>query len=239
MGGGGDDAIWLVSYADLMTLLFGFFVLMFFFANEDKKDNWEKVRKEMAEYFGGTYVNPNADLATEIEKVLQDTPFKDDLEVRVFEEGLEVTFRSTVLFESGSADFTPQAIKPLNLLVEVISSRLKALHARIVVEGHTDDRPIATKVYPSNWELSAARATGVLRLFEKNNIPTDLMRAVAFGESRPLFPNKDDNGVDLILNQAKNRRVVIRVIATMAPQLEEEAAAANATTLDPAAATAH
>jgi len=215
MAGGGGDDVWLISYADLMTLLFGFFVLMYFFANADNKDEWEKVRREMAQHFGGTYVNPNADLAEEIRRSFEDTEFLDNLDITVNEDALEITFRSTVLFDSGSARINAAVQQPMNHLVQVISDQLQERRARIIIEGHTDDTPISTAPFPSNWELSAARASVVLRELERSGVASHRMRAVAFGESRPLFPNRNELGESIPINQAKNRRVVIRIITAM------------------------
>ena len=82
---------------------------------------------------------------------------------------------------------------------------------KIAVEGHTDDNPITNAHFASNWELSAARATNVVRLFGGAEIPVHRMRAVAFAETQPKVPNRDGTGNPLPENQAKNRRIIIRV----------------------------
>jgi chemotaxis protein MotB len=220
---GGDDDVWLISYADLMTLLFGFFVLMYTFASQDDSDQWERVRKEFAQHFGGAYVNPYNELAEEIKKVSSETEFLDRIEVKETEDGLVITFQSTVLFRSGQAEISPAAMKPMNILVNIVSEKIKELGVKMYIEGHTDDNPINTLRFPSNWELSAARATSVLRLFEENGVRQKKMQAVAYGQSRPLVPNRDEAGVPIIDNQDKNRRVVIRIVSSLAESMEQQA----------------
>lgn len=224
MAGGGGDDVWLISYADLMTLLFGFFVLMYTLANQDDKDQWEKVRREFAQYFGGAYVNPYAEMAEEIKKVFEDTPFVDEIDIVETDNGLEVTFRSTVLFDSGRSTLNPEAREPMKVLVDVITERMSEFGFRLYIEGHTDDVPISTAFYPSNWELSAKRATSVLRLFEENNVNPRRIQAIAYGESRPLVPNRDEDGFSIHENQARNRRVVLRLVSEMQKPPKESAA---------------
>jgi chemotaxis protein MotB len=82
----------------------------------------------------------------------------------------------------------------------------------IKVEGYTDDNPIHSGVFPSNWELSSARAGAILRIFEKLGFEPFRLMAIGFGSSRPAYPNRDSNGKAIAENQSLNRRVVIKVI---------------------------
>jgi chemotaxis protein MotB len=82
---------------------------------------------------------------------------------------------------------------------------------RITVEGHTDDEPISSAQFPSNWELSAARAAAVVRFFAEHGIPANRLRAAGYAQTHPLAPNRDDAGNPIPENQAKNRRVVIEL----------------------------
>lgn len=210
---GGHDEPWLVSYADMMTLLFGFFVLMYSFASKDKSEEWEKVQRDLAKYFGSEYITPSDELSKDIKKAIDQTPLARDVDQQITNEGLEITFRSTILFESGKEKILPGAVAPMRSLAEVVIAKKDSY--LMVVEGHTDDSPIATERFPSNWELSAGRATTVLRLFEELGYPRDRMRAVALADVKPLLPNRGAGGEILPDNQARNRRVVIKLIATM------------------------
>ncbi|MFQ5780479.1 MAG: flagellar motor protein MotB [Nitrospiria bacterium] len=126
-------------------------------------------------------------------------------EVRLSSEGpdLVINLSEKVLFPSGSADLYPDAVP----LLGKVAGLIQGSPFPIRVEGHTDDQPIATDRFPSNWELSAARAVAVLRyLIEKQEIPKDRLSAVGLGAHRPLVPN------DTPENRGKNRRVNIVLV---------------------------
>jgi chemotaxis protein MotB len=116
---------------------------------------------------------------------------------------LEIEINTSVLFESASVELSPEA----KAVLQHISAILGGTPTRVMVEGHTDDRPISTMVYPSNWELSAARAANVVRLFESAGMEPARMGAVGFGEYRPVEDNATPEG------QRRNRRIVIAVVA--------------------------
>lgn len=127
----------------------------------------------------------------------------DNGSVRMQRDGdqLRIAIASDLLFGSASADLAPSAIKVLNELAVVLSQTQQA----IIVEGHTDDVPIRTRRFPSNWELSAGRAGRVLRLFSEAGISDDRMSMAAYGAERPEVPNTSS------ANRSRNRRVVVTV----------------------------
>ena len=124
---------------------------------------------------------------------------------------LEVEINTSVLFPTASADLSSQA----RHVLERISQVLAGTGVRVQVEGHSDERPIHTAVYPSNWELSAARAASVVRLFADNGLEPGAMAAVGFGEFRPMADNATPEG------RNRNRRVVIVVMAHRNDMLRE------------------
>lgn len=127
-------------------------------------------------------------------------------QVTVSREGLwiEVDIRSDVLFASGSAVLEAEAREAILQLATV----LRELPNELRVEGHTDNQPIASAVFPSNWELSAGRAASVIRLLEERGVDPRRMAAVGFGEKRPIADNTSPVG------RAANRRVVLVILAT-------------------------
>jgi len=208
---------WLVSYADLMTLLFGFFVIMYTFtlAKLDKdSDKMVKMREEVAKFFGGDYVTPYKSSETEFKKILKGTSLENNATTKLSPEGIEVTLQSMAIFKSGSAELLHEsrtAIETLVLLIKRDTGDKSEM--TIQVEGHTDDVPLRRGgLYPSNWELSGARASAVLRQFENHGFPIEGMKTIGFGASRPLVPNFDESGKPIPENRVKNRRVVIRVM---------------------------
>jgi len=124
---------------------------------------------------------------------------------------LEVEIKSSLLFPSGGSDLVPASIPVLQKLSKIF----RELPNRIHVEGFTDNQPINTVIFPSNWELSTARAAAVVRLFESNGIAASRMAAIGYGEFRPIAENTTETG------RAKNRRVVIVVVASMANRQDQ------------------
>ncbi|MCB0420928.1 MAG: OmpA family protein [Bdellovibrionales bacterium] len=213
------EEIWLISYADMMTLLFGFFVLMYSFAITKATDQ-ERVKAGMAKHFGGTYVPPYDEMAKKIKVQGAENPILANIEVEQSKEGLEITFRSHLLFGSAESLLKPNAQESLSMLIKVIMDNVR--NSQILVIGHTDDDPIATKRYPSNWDLSAARAISVVREFESKGYDPKLLMAMGLGSTRPAYPNRDKDGKAIKSNQALNRRVVVKVLAPKAIHTAEE-----------------
>lgn len=204
-----SDSIWLISYADLMTLLFGFFVMMMTFSKVDH-DTFEKARKETTRFFGGEYKLPMQKLQADLAKEIQQQQLAEQVHFDLDNRGLSVTFRGALFFDSGSAELRPEAEALTQKILPVIKNLGPDI--KIIVEGHTDDSPIFDERFPSNWELSSYRATRVLRLLQGLGVPKTQLRAIGFGDSMPAFPNRDEKGQVIPENQSQNRRVVLRII---------------------------
>jgi len=241
-----DESNWLVSYADMMTLLFGFFVLMYSMARVDH-EKFSVVSKDIAKFFGGkvkedtsisiptkdireyigTFVKatkpnsektldeknmvfggvPNvADSSEETEDVIKP---EQQIEIEEKTNTLTLKFRGSILFASGSAQLKPKFETVLNDLAVKLkaSGRVEAIR----VEGHTDDTPIKSLVFPTNWELSAARAARVVRQIAANGFEEKILVAEGFGSSRPEQPVLGPDGKITPGNRALNRRVVLQV----------------------------
>lgn len=205
-----DESNWLVSYADMMTLLFGFFVLMYSFSKVDTK-KFEVVSKDMARSFGGN-VKKDASIdkfEKEIRNVLKTAGLEKQVEVVARNSEATLQFQGSLLFRPGSADLIPEAQDLMVKVVTLIKADLAV--DEVHVEGHTDDNPIVSLTYPSNWELSAARATRVVRQFETAGFKSATLRAEGYGSSRPILPNRDSSGQPVEENQSTNRRVLINI----------------------------
>lgn len=194
---------WLVNYADLMTELVCFFVIL---------------------YALSASLNKNVQAAAaQVKEMMDKGQMKG--EVKIDKEGLKITVEEqggASFFATGAAEPTAEIDEKLALLVPNLR-KLGADH-EILVEGHTDDQPIHNMYFDSNWELSTARATSVTRLLvEKYGIPAGHIGAVGYGDTRPIVPN------DTPENRAKNRRVVFFVkSASIKPSQPAAAAAAAA-----------
>jgi chemotaxis protein MotB len=124
--------------------------------------------------------------------------------------GLEIELSSNSLFNSGSADVKGSMQSSLTDLSGIIQG-LGENDYIVEVEGHTDNVPISTARFPSNWELSSLRAVNVAKLFEAVGVKKNQLSAIAYADTRPKQPNLDSDGVAIPENQAMNRRVVVHV----------------------------
>lgn len=141
-------------------------------------------------------------IKAKLDKFAQDNGIQTTLVTSVEERGLVVSIQETLLFDSGSADITAQA----RAILEKVSTVLAAAPNQIRVEGHTDNLPIHTSQFPSNWELSVIRATNVVQILQNDGISPDRLSASGYGEYRPIASNDTDAG------RSKNRRIDLVIL---------------------------
>ncbi len=232
---------WMVSFADFITLLFAFFVVMYSISsvNKGKYETFsesldqalfheKKVVKEAEPVQVGAIPTrvqpielPNLVTVTEEEHQLSEEimeekrrlnevsdefqralkPFVESQLVGINRHDfwVELEMNSELLFASGSAELSSKALPVIEKVAEVVRNVPNVIN----VEGYTDNIPISTGIYPSNWDLSSARATSVVKELEKNNIPPTRLSAVGYGEFHPVGDNSTVEG------RFKNRRVVL------------------------------
>lgn len=206
-----DESNWLVSYADMMTLLFGFFVLLYSLTRFDGS-KFDLVRKEIAKYFGGNVKEVSALIRAEqkIISALKGSGDKNGVEISRGTDGnLLLTFEGDVLFPSGAIELLDSA-KPM-IKKAVASLRSAAEIDAIEVQGHTDADPIQGDIIKSNWELSSLRASSVARYIETLGIMSNKMMVVGKADTNPAKPHKDQGGNIIVEHKAANRRVVLSV----------------------------
>jgi chemotaxis protein MotB len=202
------DGNWLVSYADLMTLLFGFFVILASLSVPNAV-KLEEMKQATSKSMNVAYVKPYADLITDLQKVIKESSMEQDIKVIEEADGVALVIRGALFFDSGSSELLNQASSLITKISPVILRQ--ASNFRVIVEGHTDDVPIVSTRFPSNWELSSARASSVVRLLEGLGYPHDHLRPVGLSDTQPLVPNDSQAGVPLPDNRAQNRRILIRM----------------------------
>ncbi|MGB3621835.1 flagellar motor protein MotD [Ketobacter sp. MCCC 1A13808] len=249
---------WVISYADFITLLFAFFVVMYSISsvNEGKykvlSDSLVAVFNAQPKTYDPTSVGDkdlqqsndsliklpipgeypsNDDFKYGIEGIFDDVESKsfrqgklrdnevarlskisdqlatslqqqianNDVEIRSNDEWIEVNIRASVLYPSGSASLSAEAETVLEKIADILKGQKNPIH----VEGYTDNVPIETAQYPSNWELSAARAASVVRLFSYMDVDPGRMAAVGYGEFHPIASNDTADG------RSKNRRIAL------------------------------
>lgn len=206
---GEGETLWLLSYADMMTLLFGFFVMLSSFSKVDT-DKFEKVRLQSTQLFGGEFKKAQNQLEEDIKDKISEKGLTNEAMFNELEKGIAITFRGSTFFESGSAELRTDAQELLNKVLPSIKKQQSRFS--IVVEGHTDDSPISTDKFPSNWELSSQRASSVLRYFEMNGFDRTQLRAIGFADTVPVLPNRLPDNSPIKENQSQNRRVIIKLL---------------------------
>mgnify|MGYP003957230971 CR=1 FL=1 len=182
-----DEGGWLTTYADMMTLLMTFFVLLFAMSTLDpvkleqfgdstqKKQGSKKKSKKVS----------LSQINKEVKKLVVEQELQSQVKVTMDARGVTLGIASDLAFGSGTATLSGP-IK--SFLVKLVSTMERATYA-IAVKGHTDNDPIRSSQFPSNWELSAARSSAVIRYLTSQGIAADKFRAIGFGDTVPMVAN--------------------------------------------------
>lgn len=205
---------WLDTYADAVTLLLCFFIILFS-TSEPKQDNFKKISQALAAAgFSGEEAEQEGDpmetLKEEVEVMIEQNNLEQVVSVEETEDGIQLELSSSSFYHPGSAKFRKEAIPILEQVADILRDFDYDAY-EIEVEGHTDDVPIKSPVYPSNWELSASRATNIVRFFIADGLKSEIMKAAGYAEVRPKVPNIDPQGNPIPMNRELNRRVAIRI----------------------------
>ena len=218
---------WLITYADLITLLLAFFIMMYVFSKQDSQRYEEVVGRLKTIFTGGAGViiqgkegaslpfelpvktaegidkEIQKKLEEEVKNLTNNEMIQKNISIFTDERGVVIRILDRAFFDEGKADLKERAKNALNKIVPVI----KNIDNNIRVEGHTDNVPINNRDFKSNWELSVRRATEVVRYFiEKHDFAPERISAVGYAEYKPVAPN------DTPQNRALNRRIEIIII---------------------------
>lgn len=194
---------WVVSYADLVTMLLALFMVLFAVS--------QNVTKYQAKMIAEHHLNVPENLAMEQVEQLEElkTLFSENISqnknITYLKEGrgLVIRLNNSVLFDEGSAIIKSEALKTIDEIIDTISK----IDNNILVEGHTDSTPISNAKYPSNWELSTARATNIIAyMLKSKKIDPKRLSAVGYGEYMPVADNTSIGG------RLLNRRVDIIIL---------------------------
>jgi len=210
----------MTTFSDMMTLLLVFFVLLYSMSNIDAK----KFRQFISDFQGnpgvltggktisdselinagdmGKNFNQLKIIAQNLNNFIDMNGLDKQVDVKVTENGLYIKLTGEILYDLGRAKIKPTGKK----ILDEVSSSIKGMPNKIEVEGHTDDLPIDNNNYPSNWELSTARAVRVIKFFiENHNIKADRLSASGYSQYQPIVKNNNKK------NREKNRRVEILI----------------------------
>lgn len=196
---------WLTSYADLITNLLIFFVLIIS-ASSIQTGKMEKIIAQISQQKPATESLSSAE--KKVKEALKEEKLTENVHVKLTDAGLELSFESGVTFASGSEAILAQMEEPLAKVLKVLTPY--AGKYNFAVEGHTDETPISSGRFKSNWELSSARAMQVRERLETVGVEKHRIRVEAYGETKALDP-ETLNGLTRDQVLAKHRRVVVRL----------------------------
>lgn len=229
---------WMVTYSDMMTQLLAFFVVLFSISVIDVQRfqsllsafrgsvgildtgrSFEEQALVGSPPIAVTVQPAGARLTLQLQQVLQELAARlqasgvpSAVELVPEERGLVVRVADRVLFDLGKADLRPESRSVLDALARVLAE----IPNQVRVEGHTDNLPIHNERFPSNWELSTARATTVVRYFiEKHRLDPRRFSAAGYGEYHPIVPNTSE------ANRQKNRRVEVVILPLSSNGVEQ------------------
>lgn len=212
---------WVVTFGDMMTLLLCVFVMLLAFS-QLQAQRFKVLAGSLRNAFGvqtdlhytgvpsgnnvltDSFATPEyrrVKVFQEISQILKTLKSPQGVEVTLEEDGVRLRMGDGLLFSTASSRLEPPLMPLLGRVGEVI----KSSGGKVTVEGHTDDRPIESAAFPSNWELSSSRAGAVVRYLESRGIPGSRLQAAGFADTRPLDDNTTPEG------RQKNRRVEILI----------------------------
>jgi len=230
----GGSPAWMTTYSDLVTLLLCFFVLLYsmsqldiarfeavaesfrnrviFFEGSPSAIDFEPSREQEADlekenFIGSEGFTQNQmsleQLLSEVEGFLEENQLQDVITANRTDQGVVLILQERILFDSAEAELKAEGEPFLDKVALLLSN----IPNYVRVEGHTDSRPISTRQYPSNWELSGARASSVIRhILDSGEFNAERFIAAGHGDTRPIVPN------DSVENLQKNRRVEIVIL---------------------------
>jgi len=211
-----SDDSWMISYIDVFVLMSTVFVMLLVLSRAELAENvaQQAINNSNAKA-PEEHIVDVSDLAfSKVGRQTQNVNWLEDISASIKENGLgalvtlikdsnftELAIQSRVLFSSGTSELTRSGEDVLEKLVPV----LKASEGLVFIEGHTDDHPISTSRFSSNWDLASARATEVLQFFVAEGIKKSRFRAVSYGDTKPLVENTTE------ANRQRNRRVSLMI----------------------------
>lgn len=211
-----EEDTWLITYADLFTLLFAFFVLLVGSSTYDPQ-KYERVRESFLKtvHEDTELMQKRIDrkeLEQEIEKLIKEKQLEKKVILDKNSKGLRMTFPSSGFFKSGDAEIMAESKKILTEIQEVFK-KVKYKTFRIAIEGHTDDVPIHTEKFPSNWELSSARAGSVANQLVQNGFKDERLKVIGFADTRPveaIDEKMDEKKIKAV--RSNNRRIELQLL---------------------------
>ncbi|MEQ9308773.1 MAG: OmpA family protein [Balneolaceae bacterium] len=224
-----DDESWQVSYLDIITIILGFLIILLSVSQIAKPEF-----TSLSTVFGNSsdktefLTTPIEEIQEELERLLQPQIEQGRLIIYKDLNDIRIRFKGDDFYTSGSASIQGEGLDLLNHVIRAFQQTSYS-DFNIEVEGHTDNVPISTANYDSNWELSTARASNVVKYFDRMGLEEDRLKASGFADSRPLV-QFDSFGNPFAASKEQNRRIVLRLFYTsegLQKRANDEALAAN------------
>ena len=204
------DESWMATFADAITLLMAFFVMLLTFVEYDVPAFDEAAEAISDRVGGGGPPAPKKLLKMELEDAVYEMQAAQAVSINRDSKGLVIELNGGAFFYPGTASLREEAIPVLKRMGETLAAPDYSCF-NIEIEGHTDDVPIRTANFPSNWELSSGRSARVVRFFIEEKLEPFRFHSMGFAHTKPKVPNRDTDGNPLPENQETNRRIQMRV----------------------------
>ena len=200
-----DTELWMLPYSTLMLVLVILFIMFYAFSRFQSVE-YETALSDLASTDPSdprmVQVRQEIALARNIQEFIRKNGMENNIQLAITPHHIKIKMESIALFDSGSAELKTGIL----FFLEHLHDQLVPMSNSIIAEGHTDNVPIHTRQYDSNWELSAARAFSVIFFFISKGLPPERLIAHGFGEHRPAGPNDTEDG------RTKNRRIELTVV---------------------------
>jgi chemotaxis protein MotB len=201
--GSSNHMSWVLSYADIMTNILAFFVLLLAMSHVSASRY-----EELASAFGNRPIQNLEEVQRDLQGLANDLGVQQEVRVERTDGGLFIELENSILFESGQAELSQQSLSLLESIGRRLAAMLEDRYA-VVVEGYTDDVPIHNSRFRSNWELSTSRAIFVMEELVGAGVPQNLISVQGFADTRARARNAA--GEEIESARASDRRVVLRV----------------------------
>ena len=208
-----EDLEYLLTYSDMITLLLAFFAILIASSTPDQA-LWDQMKEGMRSEVTGTEIQktPLAEIKADLDSILTTEREQSLVNIDLTNKEIVMTFNSSSLYISGGAELLPSGEGIIRKVGDALNG-LSFYNFKVDIEGHTDNVPINTLRFPSNWELSVARASEVVKFLVNLGYEPSNLKASGYADTQPLpnAPHTDEFGQDIIENRAKNRRIVLRI----------------------------
>ena len=183
---------WIISFVDILLLLLTLFALLFVYTKTQELPSQDEQTKQ---------IDQEPTSSQNLDELHKELSAFEHLQVSVNEQTINLEINNSIMFQPGSANIGDEGLA----LLDQVITKLPTNYESISIEGHTDNISISTEKYPSNWELSSARASNVIRHLVKRGFQPEKLRAIGYADTRPISSN------DTPVGREKNRRVSIQL----------------------------